>query len=219
VRIEDVQPLVPPELKIVSIWPGRTLGVVAFAHYGQGSALEYDELIVAPAVVRHGTQWGVWVSHIYVDHPDSLIGGREIWGMPKELAEFHWSDDDNVAEASATLRGRLLARVRVDRRWWLMTGRLRFPTFSQRGNDLIRFVGETKGRLGWGRGHREIPSDSPLSFIRMGRPWSAIWVQGMQLVCGVPSNVGRTSFTVEPYRWVAQPALRSVEPASDYRPT
>jgi acetoacetate decarboxylase len=31
-----------------------------------------------------------------VDNPDSVAGGREIWGLPKELAEFSWLGGDRV---------------------------------------------------------------------------------------------------------------------------
>ncbi|HLV80432.1 MAG TPA: acetoacetate decarboxylase family protein, partial [Chthonomonadaceae bacterium] len=79
---------VPYGLKIVSLWPGKTLGGLILASYGPGSDLEYNELIAFPALVRRGLKWGVWISHIYVDDDNSLLGGREIWGLPKQWAEF-----------------------------------------------------------------------------------------------------------------------------------
>ncbi|HVF16551.1 MAG TPA: acetoacetate decarboxylase family protein, partial [Steroidobacteraceae bacterium] len=60
-------------------------------HYGAGSTLQYHELIVAPALVRLGWRMGAWISHIYVDSEMSMLAGREIWGLPKQLAAFHWS--------------------------------------------------------------------------------------------------------------------------------
>src|SRR5688572_23194128 len=81
---------VPPDLDIVSVLPGKTLGVVYLASYGPESVLSYNELIVVPALTRYGKNVGFWISHIYVDHPDSMAGGREIWGLPKELAQFTW---------------------------------------------------------------------------------------------------------------------------------
>src|SRR5437867_5261733 len=83
-----VRPLIPPALKLVSPWPGRTLGGLYLARYGPGSTLEYNELIVVAALTRGAGRFGIWVSHIYVDDPASMAGGREIWGLPKELAEF-----------------------------------------------------------------------------------------------------------------------------------
>ena len=51
------------------------------ANYTSGT-LVYRELIV----FSHATARGMVVSHIYVDDEQSLSGGREIWGLPKELA-------------------------------------------------------------------------------------------------------------------------------------
>ncbi len=207
VDVRDVRDLVPPELQIVSVWPGRTLGVVAFAHYGPGSVMEYDELIIAPAIVRHQGRLGVWVSHIYVDHPLSVQGGRELWGVPKELAEFEWRDDGQTGEVSARYQGRTICRATMDRRWWIGRHHLAFPTFSQLGGKLIRFVGDTTGRIGWGRGRVSIDRDAPFGGIRMGRPRLSLWVQEMALVCGAPTTVGETGFEAGMNRFLAQPAV------------
>jgi acetoacetate decarboxylase len=81
---------VPSGLDVISVLPGKTLGVVSLAAYGPGSALPYHELVVVPALVRAGTRVGGWTSHLSVEHPDALAGGREIWGSPKALAPFTW---------------------------------------------------------------------------------------------------------------------------------
>jgi acetoacetate decarboxylase len=80
--------VVPSALDMVSGLPGQTLGVVSLASDGPGSVLPYNELIVVPALTRSGIHAGWWISHLTVDHPDALAGGREIWGLPKELAQF-----------------------------------------------------------------------------------------------------------------------------------
>jgi hypothetical protein len=64
----------------------RALGGVLLANYTSGT-LVYRELIV----FSHATRRGMVVSHIYVDDEQSLSGGREIWGLPKELAEFEYA--------------------------------------------------------------------------------------------------------------------------------
>ncbi len=55
VDIQKVRPFVPPELHVVPILPGKTLGVVYLANYGAGSVLTYNELIVAPALTRYAS--------------------------------------------------------------------------------------------------------------------------------------------------------------------
>ena len=63
----------------------RALGGVLLANYTSGT-LVYRELIV----FSHATARGMVISHIYVDDEQSLSGGREIWGLPKELATFEY---------------------------------------------------------------------------------------------------------------------------------
>jgi acetoacetate decarboxylase len=59
------------------------LGGLMLADY-RGPTLTYHELIVFSRPGRGG-----WVvSRIYVDDEQSMSGGREIWNLPKELAEF-----------------------------------------------------------------------------------------------------------------------------------
>ena len=67
------------------------------ANYTSGT-LVYRELIV----FSHATARGMVVSHIYVDDEQSLSGGHEIWGLPKELAEFEYGDAHASPRARAT---------------------------------------------------------------------------------------------------------------------
>lgn len=79
----DVTPLLPPGL-----------GVLMLVRYLSG-VLRYDELVVG-AAVRRGARVGLYVQLIRVDDEVSVRGGREIWGLPKEPAEFAWEGPDQV---------------------------------------------------------------------------------------------------------------------------
>src|SRR5947209_3551023 len=83
----------PNGVEPVAVLPHRTLAGFFLGRYGPGSTLEYSELIAVCGLVRAAGKYGFWISHIYVDDRVSRAGGREIWGLPKELAEFVWSDD------------------------------------------------------------------------------------------------------------------------------
>jgi acetoacetate decarboxylase len=50
VDIDRVRQFVPPELDIVAVLPGKTLGSIYISEYQIGSVLTYNELIVAPAL-------------------------------------------------------------------------------------------------------------------------------------------------------------------------
>ncbi len=66
---------------------GRAVVATAFVDYLPGSLLPYRELLAA-VVVRDGLRLGLSITHIWVDSPASKAGGRELWGIPKELAGF-----------------------------------------------------------------------------------------------------------------------------------
>lgn len=86
----SARPLVPREMEICYLWPDKTLGGVYLASYGSGSVLEYNELFVAAALVRYAGRLGFFCSHVYVDSADAVAAGREIWGLPTEIAQFSW---------------------------------------------------------------------------------------------------------------------------------
>ena len=165
--ISRVKRFVPPELTILPLLPGKTLGGIYLAAYGAGSALAYHELIVVSALVRRGLRLGAWVSHIYVDDPRSVAGGREIWGLPKELAAFTW----NGPSGPAVIRqgGQLLCTLRPSRQ--LPLARLPFflPAFGRKEGELMWFRGAGTARLGITRAELDIPPSSPFSSLGFER--------------------------------------------------
>ena len=72
---------------------GATSGLFLATYTGE--TLAYHELIVFRP--------GLVVSHIYVDDEQSLSGGHEIWGLPKELATFEYTRTHFVARQEQTL--------------------------------------------------------------------------------------------------------------------
>lgn len=143
--IPQVTAFVPPKLSVVPVLPGKTLGGVYLAAYGAGSVLAYSELIVVSALVRHRRRLGARVSHIYVDDPRSAVSGREVWGLPKLLAELVW--DEPPGTAVVRQGERLLCTLRPTRR--LPLGRLPvfLPAFSRK-RKLMWLRGTGAARLG-----------------------------------------------------------------------
>ena len=64
--------------------------VVGLVRYREGT-LRYDELAFGP-LVRRGRRAGLLIDRIWVSDATSVRGGRGIWDLPKELAEFTWTD-------------------------------------------------------------------------------------------------------------------------------
>jgi acetoacetate decarboxylase len=96
IDVETAKQFVPLDFDIVSVLPGKTVGSVYLSVYEPNSTLQYRELIVVPALVRYRGKIGAWISHIYVDNPQSVEGGRNIWGLPKQMADFTWQEGQIV---------------------------------------------------------------------------------------------------------------------------
>jgi acetoacetate decarboxylase len=94
-------PRLPAGVRPVSLF-GRAVVATAFVHYEPGGLLSYHELLVAP-LVRRGTRIGLSITDIWVDSPASLAGGRELWGIPKDLADFELAGGDATASADGAL--------------------------------------------------------------------------------------------------------------------
>lgn len=189
INTNRVRHLMPTDLEIISVLPGKTFGGVYLSYYGSGSVLEYSELIVIPAFVRHQGKIGGWVSHIYVDSIDSVAGGRDIWGLPKELAQFTWEGErvtvrqENSVLCSLNYKRQTLAW----RQWFAGT------SFSTKDVDLLMFSAELNSRLGLIGSKLEVPTESSFSALGLGKPLLTIRCEEMSLRVDAPQVVGQTA--------------------------
>jgi acetoacetate decarboxylase len=190
-NIEKVASLLPKELEIVSILPGKTLASVYFSAYTSGSVLEYNELIVAPAFVRYQDKMGAWISHIYVDHLDSVAGGREIWGLPKEMANFTWTETGvNVSQNSQDLC------YFSYKKGWLATGwqqKLHGTILSGLNSELLFFSSHFQSKIALVKAKVEIPNNSPFYQFELGQPFLTLSLPQLTLIAGLPEVVGTFS--------------------------
>ncbi|MFN6479451.1 acetoacetate decarboxylase family protein [Nostoc sp. DedQUE07] len=189
VNIDQVRPLIPSELEIISVWSGKTLASVYLSHYGSGSVLEYSELIVVPALVNYQRKIGGWISHIYVDNADSVAGGREIWGLPKELAKFTWEQGKQV---TVHQENRKLCSLKYNQQSLAWRQWLSASSFSVKGSDLLMFTAEVESVLGLIGSKLEIPDESPFSGIGLGQPWLTVRYEQMNLRVDTPKVVGQS---------------------------
>jgi len=160
--------------------PGRPRGAyaAAFVSYEPGSPLTYSELLVA----RHLGGTRVQVTDIWVDSPASRAGGRELWAIPKELADFgldtrhtgplsraEWSarvptgSVGRRAVASARFTDVSRAGVRLPLR-----GGTRQPPLVP-GERTAEAPIRGSAKVLPGRGHWEFEADGPLAWLRGAR--------------------------------------------------
>lgn len=150
----------------------RVCVVAAFVDYQPGSVLTYHELL-AGVLVRHEASGavGLKVDHIWVDDARSLRGGRELWGVPKELARFEFHHDapgGGFTGKAWDADGKLLMEGHFTSGLGLPRGAR--TTVGMSG--LARLRGEvhlSQGKLESSprvvRPHVKVPADSPLAVL------------------------------------------------------
>jgi hypothetical protein len=169
------------ELVIVpAITRRRSLGGVLLADYRAGT-LQYHELIV----FSHATPRGMVVSHIYVDSEQSLHGGRNVWGLPKELAEFELGPRAFVARQGA----RTLLTARVRRRAGRIPLVIPTPITSAAGDT----VGRAFIRAALALVTLEVPESSP--FADLGLAGTRLALAGDDLRLTMPAPTRRSAGT------------------------
>jgi hypothetical protein len=165
VDVSRVRALVPQQLRIVPLLPGKTLAVLYCARYSAQSTLAYHELLVAPAIVRDGGRVGFWISHIYVDSPASASGGQHIWGLPKQLATFHWNEADR--EVRVDRESSLLCRIAWSSGPTFARVPALLPVISGRSKARLFFSATGSCRIGFRRAQLDVGEALPdLGFAR-----------------------------------------------------
>lgn len=165
-----------PESTPVTIF-GRGIVGAAFFVYEEPSPLTYDE-IMATVLVRHGWRLRVSITHIWVDSPASRDGGRELWAIPKELAEFEVSP-----HASYFARGiGSLIVGRVRRLPWALPAGFRIA--QDRAGALQISPVRGRVRLGLARARWSFAAGGPLSFLEGRRPVLTAAIHPFRLLFG-----------------------------------
>ena len=175
--------------------PGRPRGryAAAFVSYEPGSPLTYSELLVARWL--GGTR--VQVTDIWVDSPVSRAGGRELWAIPKELADFGldtrhagplsrtgWTarvptgSVGRRAVATARFTDVSRAAVRLPLR-----GGTRQPPLVPGALPVAAAIAGT-ARVLPGRGHWDFDADGPLAWLCGGRQLATFRLHDFRLAFG-----------------------------------
>lgn len=177
---------VPDDLRIVEVFPGKSLALLTIARYVAPSTLAYSELIVCPALASDGRRKGLFVSHLYVDDLESQAGGRSIWKLDKRLASFEWGPD---ASCSVRTRDAELCQVRAGRGLRLPTPPLPFWAFGNLPTLRSHFGARAQSsRARVGRVEVTVPLTSPLvGLVRSGRMLGAAHAHA-RLVVEPPSH-------------------------------
>jgi acetoacetate decarboxylase len=191
VDLARAKEFVPADLEIVPVLPGKTLGSLYLSVYDANSTLKYHELIVVAALVRYKGKIGSWVSHIYVDNLESVAGGRDVWGLPKEMADFTWNNQDiQVAQGD-----RSLCRVQYGQGGLPLSlggkSRIIGNGFSGLAEDILAFAGDFEAGLKWVSCDITIPAESPFAKLNLGHSWLTLQFNELHLTANTPTVVGQ----------------------------
>jgi acetoacetate decarboxylase len=179
--------LVPDPLLMVSVLPGKTLGMIYLARYG-GALRHYHELVVAPALVSIGRKTGFLIAGVAVDNPDVSACSKEFRGLRKNIAEFDW-EPGTKGEIRVTDGGLLLCSFQgaSPRHFGYLHKAIPFITNHDGGWVMLRE--EFLARTGVAVGRVDIPAGSPFAVPGMGRTGAAFHLHGLQLSVSDPEMV------------------------------
>ena len=188
VRTERIRPALPEGVKPFSVF-GWSLSGVAFVDYGpQGgeSVLSYRELLVA-ILVRRGLRVLVHIPQIWVDSAESLAGGRKLWAIPKEWADFEGRIEGPLFSASQ--EGVSLSAVRTGKRWLALPGWISTRmTLVQARSDgrIVETPNRMRARVEILRGVSwDFSADSPLTRVSgQSRPFLSLFLRSAQVIFG-----------------------------------
>jgi hypothetical protein len=159
---------------------GRSLVGAAWVRYEPGGVLHYQELLSAVLVHEHGRP-RVSILDIWVDSVASRDGGRELWGIPKKLAELDLRPGPGGGlRATAPFAVAEVGRgVRVPGRW---------PTPLSVAQVLHEAVKRTtvRGRAGLriGRAAWRPDPGGPLGYLAGRRPLVSVTLADFRLRFG-----------------------------------
>jgi hypothetical protein len=161
---------------------GRALVGAAFVRYEPGGVLQYRELLAAVLVrQRRPRRPRVSIMDIWVDSVASRDGGRELWGIPKDLADLvvdagpHRAAVDGAEIAAA----RFTRGARLPGRWpvpMAVSQRLAgaVVTTKVRGTAALRL-----GRAAW-----TAAAGGPLRYLSGRRPLLTMTIADFRLRFG-----------------------------------
>lgn len=172
-------PELPPQVRPVSL-AGSGFVFTAWVDYQRSGLLAYRELM-ATVAVRNGTRPAACITHIWVDSPVSLAGGRALWNIPKDLAEFEFSHEPEFSASLRTGEGVIAEasyRTVAGSPWAVPSA------FSVVQAGPRRSPVRVKGKPAAARTAWKINADGPLAFLSGRKPFASFAIHGFDMRFG-----------------------------------
>jgi hypothetical protein len=183
---DDLGVLAPdPNLPLLLV--GRSVFVATIWAQYNGGTLCYDELAVA--VLMRGKGLGVpaaTITAIWVDDAVSAEGGRQLWHIPKAMAQFDTVAVDRTFAGKMMIEGQQVATLRFQP-GLSVPGRLGLSGFAiQPGTGgPLRTRCTVKGALCMGKADWVFDATGPLAVLHGRKPLFSLGIRNMEAAFGV----------------------------------
>lgn len=179
VPLADVPAVVPPGFAPVRVGNRAVVGT-AWVSYEPGGVLAYSE-VMATLLVRRGRRVMPSITAIWVDSVPSRDGGRALWAIPKELADFdlagdRWSAADGdgpIATGSVRPRLRLPGRLPVA-----------FSIAQARDGAAVISPVRTRAGVSLSSATFDADPDGPLAFLAGRKPFASFTMHDFRMTFG-----------------------------------
>ncbi|WP_199433091.1 acetoacetate decarboxylase family protein [Qaidamihabitans albus] len=162
---------------------GRAIVCTAWIDYQPHGQLSYHELLSA-VVLRRGPRATATITEIWVDSEISLAGGRELWGIPKELATLEFRHGRGFAGAASTPGDWIATAAFVPRGLPLPGPPVSFSIAQAvQGRVLVSDVRST-GRPQAAAANWKVNADGPLGYLAGRRPLLSLHLKDFRIRFG-----------------------------------
>ena len=160
---------------------GRGIVAAAWFVYEDPSPLTYNE-VMSTLLVRKGWRPLVSITGIWVDSVASRDGGRAMWGIPKELAEF---EVEPHASYAAVFRGAEIGSLKLLKSRLLpFEVPLGFSCGQDRAGRLLITKVRGKGSFGLFQGRWMFASRGPLGYLNGRKPLLSLVARPLRITFG-----------------------------------
>lgn len=160
---------------------GRGIVGAAFFVYLEPSPLTYNE-IMSTVIVRKGWRPLVSITKIWVDSEASRDGGRALWAIPKELADFSVQPHSSyVASAGENPIGSLAVH---GSKALPVTAPIGFSVAQDREGELVVSKVRGRGRIGLAKVGWTFNPDGPMGYLAGRRPLLTLILKPLRIVFG-----------------------------------
>jgi hypothetical protein len=162
----------------------RALVVTAWVKYEPAGVLHYDEFMCA-VLVRPLRAHLIHVTNIWVNNKAAAAGGRELWGVPKQLGEFVVEQNHHRFQGSLSADGRDLAQLQFERTLSI-PGRFRLKGLAAQmlGGAVKKTRLQAHGHLHLGRARWQFKKGGPLEYLTRTSPVLSFQLSNLQLRFG-----------------------------------